>query len=47
MPVDLTPHSFPAVVCQDWSLPVGGFTGYRDRLRALAVKSASKRPGPR
>ncbi|WP_230860803.1 alpha/beta hydrolase [Actinoplanes aureus] len=39
MPVDLTPHSFPAVVCQDWSLPVGGFTGYRDRLRALAARA--------
>jgi pimeloyl-ACP methyl ester carboxylesterase len=39
MPVDLTPHSFPAVVCQDWWLPVGGFTDYRDRLRALAARA--------
>jgi pimeloyl-ACP methyl ester carboxylesterase len=44
--VDLTPHSFPAVFCQDWSLPVGGFTGYRDRLRALAGRAPQMRASP-
>ncbi|MFD1370406.1 alpha/beta hydrolase [Actinoplanes sichuanensis] len=43
---DLTPHSFPAVICQDWSLPVGGFTGYRDRLRALAERAPQMRASP-
>ncbi|MFC4064751.1 alpha/beta hydrolase [Actinoplanes subglobosus] len=43
---DLTPHSFPAVICQDWSLPVGGFTGYRDRLRALAARAPQMRASP-
>jgi pimeloyl-ACP methyl ester carboxylesterase len=44
--VELTPHSFPAVMCQDWSLPVGGFAGYRDRLRALAVRAPQMRVSP-
>ncbi|SDT79215.1 alpha/beta hydrolase [Actinoplanes derwentensis] len=43
---DLTPHSFPAVMCQDWSLPVGGFTGFRERLRALAVRAPQVRVSP-
>jgi pimeloyl-ACP methyl ester carboxylesterase len=36
---DLTDHSFPAVFCGDWSLPVGGFTAYQARLRALAARA--------
>lgn len=43
---DITPHSFPSVMCQDWSLPVGGFTGFRDRLRALAVRAPQVRFSP-
>jgi pimeloyl-ACP methyl ester carboxylesterase len=43
---ELAPHSFPAVICQDWSLPVGGFTGYRDRLRALAARAPQMRVSP-
>ncbi len=43
---DITPHSFPAVMCQDWSLPVGGFTGFRDRLRALATRAPQTRISP-
>ncbi|MDI6101550.1 alpha/beta hydrolase [Actinoplanes sp. NEAU-A12] len=43
---DLTPHSFPAVICQDWALPVNGFTGYRDRLRALATRAPQMRVSP-
>ncbi|MEV4638819.1 alpha/beta hydrolase [Actinoplanes sp. NPDC049548] len=29
-------YGFPAVFCDDWSVPVGGWTGLRDRLAALA-----------
>ncbi|GIE77586.1 peptidase [Actinoplanes philippinensis] len=43
---DLTPYSFPAAICQDWWLPVGGFTGYRDRLRALAARAPQMRVSP-
>ncbi|MEV8506163.1 alpha/beta hydrolase [Actinoplanes sp. NPDC051475] len=35
-PVAEVEHSFPAVFCDDWALPVGGWTGLRDRLAALA-----------
>ncbi|WP_328460344.1 alpha/beta hydrolase [Actinoplanes sp. NBC_00393] len=45
-PVDLTPHSFPAVVCQDWSLPMGGYAGYRARLRGLAVRAPQMLASP-
>jgi pimeloyl-ACP methyl ester carboxylesterase len=34
---ELTDHSFPAVFCADWSLPVGDFGDYQARLRALAA----------
>ncbi|GLY06093.1 MULTISPECIES: alpha/beta hydrolase [Actinoplanes] len=37
--LDLTPYSFPAVICQDWALPVGTFEEYRKRLDTLAVKA--------
>ncbi|MEV6301552.1 alpha/beta hydrolase [Actinoplanes sp. NPDC051861] len=46
MPVDLTPHSFPAVVCQDWSLPVDGYPGYRERLREMAVRAPQMLTSP-
>jgi hypothetical protein len=36
---ELTPHSFPAVFCADWSLPVGTFPQYQGRLRALAARA--------
>jgi pimeloyl-ACP methyl ester carboxylesterase len=36
---DLTDHSFPAVFCADWSLPVGGFPAYRSKLRALEARA--------
>lgn len=38
-PVDLTDHSFPAVFCADWRLPVSGFPAYRAKLRALAARA--------
>jgi pimeloyl-ACP methyl ester carboxylesterase len=44
--IDLTPHSFPAVMCRDWSLPVGGWTGYRALLDGLAVKAPQMLASP-
>jgi pimeloyl-ACP methyl ester carboxylesterase len=38
-PGDLTPHSFPAVFCADWSLPESGFPAYRAKLDALAARA--------
>lgn len=43
---DLTPHSFPAVICQDWALPAGGFGGFRDKLRAMAARAPQMRASP-
>jgi pimeloyl-ACP methyl ester carboxylesterase len=43
---EITPHSFPAVICQDWALPMNGFTGYRDRLRVLAGKAPQMQASP-
>jgi pimeloyl-ACP methyl ester carboxylesterase len=33
---DVSEHSFPAVFCDDWALPVAGYTDLRDTLAALA-----------
>ncbi len=38
-PGDLTDHSFPAVFCADWRLPVSGFPAYQAELRALAARA--------
>jgi hypothetical protein len=35
---DIGEHSFPAVFCADWRLPVTGFADYRARLDALATR---------
>lgn len=43
---DLTPHSFGAVMCQDWWLPVDGFTAYQGRMRALAVRAPQMLASP-
>ncbi|WP_199513683.1 alpha/beta hydrolase [Nucisporomicrobium flavum] len=32
-------HSFPAVFCDDWTLPLGGWPDLRDRLAALAARN--------
>ncbi|MEV4708607.1 alpha/beta hydrolase [Actinoplanes sp. NPDC049316] len=32
-------HSFPAVFCDDWSMPLAGWPGLRDRLAALAARN--------
>ncbi|GIF03614.1 alpha/beta hydrolase [Actinoplanes siamensis] len=45
-PVELTPNSFPAVFCGDWSLPVGDFAAYRRRLDALARVAPQVRASP-
>ncbi|WP_435824029.1 alpha/beta hydrolase [Actinoplanes missouriensis] len=44
--VDLTPHSFPAVMCRDWSLPVGGWTGYRALIDGLAARAPQMTASP-
>jgi len=33
---DVSEHNFPAVFCDDWSLPVAGYAGLRDHLTGLA-----------
>jgi pimeloyl-ACP methyl ester carboxylesterase len=38
-PVDLIDHSFPAVFCEDWYLPITGFPDLRRRLRILAGRA--------
>jgi pimeloyl-ACP methyl ester carboxylesterase len=38
-PVDITEHSFPAVFCADWNLPITGFADYHARLQALAARA--------
>jgi pimeloyl-ACP methyl ester carboxylesterase len=45
-PADVTDHSFPAVFCADWSLPVTGFADYQAKLRALAVRAPQMLASP-
>ncbi|MCW2139480.1 alpha/beta hydrolase [Actinoplanes cyaneus] len=45
-PIDITPNSFPAVFCGDWSLPVGDFTAYRRRIDALAKIAPQVKASP-
>ncbi|WP_232050323.1 alpha/beta hydrolase [Actinoplanes sp. OR16] len=44
--LDLTPHSFPAVMCRDWALPVGGWSGYRALLDGMAGKAPQMLASP-
>ncbi|MGK5677984.1 alpha/beta hydrolase [Actinoplanes sp. URMC 104] len=37
--VDLVDHSFPAVFCEDWHLPLTGFADLQRRLRASAARA--------
>ena len=37
--VDLVDHSFPAVICEDWHLPIVGLADLRRRLRVLAGRA--------
>ncbi|MEV4352187.1 alpha/beta hydrolase [Actinoplanes sp. NPDC049596] len=38
-PVDLIDHSFPAVICEDWRLPITSFGDLNGRLQTLARRS--------
>jgi pimeloyl-ACP methyl ester carboxylesterase len=38
-PVDLIDHSFPAVICEDWHLPIAGFPDLRRHLQSLAQRA--------
>lgn len=38
-PVDIVDHSFPAVICADWYLPIVGFADMRRRLSILAARA--------
>ncbi|WP_229069815.1 alpha/beta hydrolase [Actinoplanes sp. DH11] len=44
--IELTPHSFPAVMCRDWSLPVGGYPEYRRLLDAAARRAPQMLASP-
>jgi pimeloyl-ACP methyl ester carboxylesterase len=39
IPVEIVDHSFPAVICADWYLPIVGFADLRRRLRILAARA--------
>ena len=49
-PVDVVDHSFPAVICADWYLPITGFADLHRRLGILAGRApqmlASAHPDP-
>ena len=45
-PVDIVDHSFPAVFCEDWSLPVTGFRDLRRRVRILAGRAPQMLASP-
>jgi pimeloyl-ACP methyl ester carboxylesterase len=45
-PDDIVDHSFPAVFCADWSLPISGFADYRAHLRALAARAPQMLASP-
>jgi len=45
-PSGLAANSFPAVVCEDWSLPVAGFAEYRARLAGLRQRAPQMLASP-
>jgi pimeloyl-ACP methyl ester carboxylesterase len=45
-PVDIVDHSFPAVFCEDWFLPITGFLDLRRRLRILAGRAPQMLASP-
>ncbi len=45
-PVDIIDHSFPAVFCTDWSLPITGFADYHHRLQVLAARAPQMLASP-
>lgn len=44
--VDITDHSFPAVICSDWYLPITGFRDLRRRLDILAGRAPQMLASP-
>lgn len=44
--VDIVDHSFPAVICSDWYLPITGFPDLRRRLSILAGRAPQMLASP-
>ena len=44
--VDIVDHSFPAVFCEDWSLPITGFPDFQHRLQVLAARAPQMLASP-
>jgi pimeloyl-ACP methyl ester carboxylesterase len=45
-PVDITDHSFNAVICEDWYFPITGFPDLRRRLSVLAARDPQMLASP-
>jgi pimeloyl-ACP methyl ester carboxylesterase len=45
-PVDISDHSFPAVICADWYLPITGFPDLHRRLSILAGRAPQMLASP-
>jgi hypothetical protein len=45
-PVDIVDHSFPAVICSDWYLPIVGYPDLRRRMRILAARAPQMLASP-
>ncbi|AGL19705.1 alpha/beta hydrolase [Actinoplanes sp. N902-109] len=45
-PVAAEEHNFPAIFCDDWAMPVAGWTGLHDRLTVLARNYPDMRVSP-
>jgi pimeloyl-ACP methyl ester carboxylesterase len=45
-PVDIVDHSFPAVFCEDWFLPITGYRDLRRRLEILAGRAPQMLASP-
>ncbi|GIM94287.1 peptidase [Paractinoplanes toevensis] len=45
-PVDIVDHSFPAVICSDWYLPITGFPDLHRRLSILAARAPQMLASP-
>ncbi len=44
--VDIVDHSFPAVICSDWYLPIVGYPDLRRRMRILAGRAPQMLASP-
>jgi hypothetical protein len=43
---DVLPHSFPAVFCEDWHLPTGGYRAFAAQLRELRARAPEMLASP-